>query len=161
MIASVRSKILSKTTASDTKQLWQLLRSTRNWPHVASNCSLETSGLALTATHLNAYFADISTDPYCCRDALDDNCAVLVIAICLRLFHLVLPFSSPGSVLGPALFVYYINDMPESVTSFLFMYADDSKVGRQILCEADCLALQSLHSKHSLRIWKCSLAPSA
>jgi len=33
--------------------------------------------------------------------------------------------------------------MPESVSSFLFMYADDSKVGRQILCEADCLALQS------------------
>ena len=33
--------------------------------------------------------------------------------------------------------------MPESVSSFLFMYADDSKVGRQILCKADCLALQS------------------
>ena len=48
-----------------------------------------------------------------------------------------------GSVLGPALFVCYINDMPESVSSFLFMYADDSKVGRQILCKADCLALQS------------------
>jgi len=44
-----------------------------------------------------------------------------------------------GSVLGPALFVCYINDMPESVSSFLFMYADDSKVGRQILCKADCL----------------------
>ena len=41
--------------------------------HVASNCSFESSGLALTASHLNAYFADISTDPYYCRDALDDN----------------------------------------------------------------------------------------
>ena len=49
----------------------------------------------------------------------------------------------PGSVLGPALFVCYINDMRESVSSFLFMYADDSKVGRQILCKADCLVLQS------------------
>ena len=48
-----------------------------------------------------------------------------------------------GSVFGPALFVCYINDMPESVSPFLFMYADDSKVGRQILCKADCLALQS------------------
>jgi len=48
-----------------------------------------------------------------------------------------------GSVLGPALFVCYINDMPESVASLLFMYADDSKVVRQIQCESDYLALQS------------------
>jgi len=48
-----------------------------------------------------------------------------------------------GSVRGPVLFVCYINDMLESVTSFLFMYADDSKVGRQILCEADSHVLQS------------------
>jgi len=64
---------LSKATASDTKQLWQLLRSNRNWSQVASNSSFESSGLALTANDLNAYFADISTDPYYCRDALDDN----------------------------------------------------------------------------------------
>ena len=31
MIAGVRSKLLSKASTSDTKQLWQLLRSTRNW----------------------------------------------------------------------------------------------------------------------------------
>jgi len=56
-----------------------------------------------------------------------------------------------SSVLGPVLFVCYINDMPESVTFFLFMYADDSKVGRQILCEADCYVLQS--DLDNLCIW--------
>ena len=40
MIASVRSKMLSKATASDTKQLWQLLPSTRNWSHVATGLML-------------------------------------------------------------------------------------------------------------------------
>jgi len=65
--------MLSKATASDIKQLWQFLRSTRNWSHVVSNCSFGSSGLPLTASDLNAYFADIFTDPYYCRDALDDN----------------------------------------------------------------------------------------
>jgi len=32
------------------------------------------------------------------------------------------------SLLGPVLFVCYINDMPESVTSFLFMYVTIAKL---------------------------------
>lgn len=37
-----------------------------------------------------------------------------------------------GSVLGPILFICYINCMPESVSSFLYMYADDTKVFRRV-----------------------------
>ena len=48
-----------------------------------------------------------------------------------------------GSVLGPVLFVCYINDMPESISSFLYIYADDTKIGRHISCDDDRSALQS------------------
>jgi len=70
---SVSVSRYSKATASDTKQLWQLLHSTRNWSHVTSNALFESSGLAITASDLNASFGDISTYPYYCRYALDDN----------------------------------------------------------------------------------------
>ena len=31
-----------------------------------------------------------------------------------------------GSILGPSLFLLYVNDMPQAVKSNLFLYADDS-----------------------------------
>jgi Reverse transcriptase (RNA-dependent DNA polymerase)/Endonuclease-reverse transcriptase len=47
-----------------------------------------------------------------------------------------------GSVLGPVLFVCYINDMPDTVRSFLYMYADDTKMFRRIDSDLDRIALQ-------------------
>ena len=47
-----------------------------------------------------------------------------------------------GSVLGPTLFVMFINDMPDAITSLSTMFADDAKVFRQIENRADIATLQ-------------------
>ena len=50
-----------------------------------------------------------------------------------------------GSVLGPILFVIYINDMPEVVDkdSIVYLFADDTKVFRHIQSQEDTIQLQS------------------
>jgi len=42
-----------------------------------------------------------------------------------------------GSVLGPVLFICYINDMPDTVSSFVYMHADDTKIVKQVLTAKD------------------------
>jgi len=37
-----------------------------------------------------------------------------------------------GSDLGPILFVCYINDMPDTILSFIHVYADDTKMSRVV-----------------------------
>ena len=48
-----------------------------------------------------------------------------------------------GSVLGPLLFVIYINRLPEAINSDSFLFSDDTKVFREITSKDDVLALQS------------------
>jgi hypothetical protein len=47
-----------------------------------------------------------------------------------------------GSVLGPMLFVIYINDLPLSVKSTIKLFADDTKLYRRINSIEDCQILQ-------------------
>jgi len=48
-----------------------------------------------------------------------------------------------GSVLGPLLFILFVNDMPETVQSHIQMFADDTKIFREVNNPAESLLLQT------------------
>ena len=56
-----------------------------------------------------------------------------------------------GSVLGPILFVCYINDMPEVVKALLYLYADDAKLMREVNEDTEVRYLQE--DMGELQLW--------
>ena len=48
-----------------------------------------------------------------------------------------------GSVLGPILFLIYVNDIPETVNCRITMFADDTKLFRTVKTIDDCNILQN------------------
>jgi hypothetical protein len=43
-----------------------------------------------------------------------------------------------GSILGPILFLLYVNDLPDCVNSTAKLFADDTKLYREIIDPDDC-----------------------
>ena len=57
-----------------------------------------------------------------------------------------------GSVLGPILFLLFINDLPDNLRSQVRLFADDTIAYRMVACNKDCEALQA--DLDSLSIWE-------
>ena len=60
-IVRVRSKILTRASDCDTKELWNLLNMTNNWRQ-HDHCVVFSDGSVNNADKVNAYFANIATD---------------------------------------------------------------------------------------------------
>lgn len=56
-----------------------------------------------------------------------------------------------GSNLGPLLFLIFYNDVVNSISSNVYIYADDLKLARIIKCAADCFELQK--DIDNLNLW--------
>ena len=56
-----------------------------------------------------------------------------------------------GSIIGPLVFVLYINDICDVCTSFMKLYADDAKLYRNIKSRQDVLSLQN--DLNALFLW--------
>ena len=77
-----------------------------------------------------------------CKHFLSDRRQRVVINGEKSVWERVISGVSQGSVIGPTMFVLFINDMPEVVTSCIEMFADDAKIFKAMLTKQDRCDLQ-------------------
>jgi hypothetical protein len=67
-----------------------------------------------------------------------------------------------GSVLGPSLFLFYINDIPDGITSTVRLFADDTIAYLTIKTNRNCTTLQNDLDKLSIweQKWKMAFHPN-
>ena len=73
---------------------------------------------------------------------LDDRRQTLVVEVCFSNWRPVTSGVPQGSVLGPLLFVIYINDLDENLGGTVSKFADDTKIGGIMDSEESYLGLQ-------------------
>ena len=82
----------------------------------------------------------------------------------VSLWHNVTSGIPQGSVVGPVLFLLYVNDLPDTVASNVFMFADDTKIYRPMTShednniqqnDLDCLQSWSAKWLLNINLHKC------
>ena len=77
------------------------------------------------------------------RAYLHNRCQCVSLNNCVSNTLSVISGVPQGSILGPILFLIFVNDLPSSVSSsLLYIFADDTKCLKHITDLGDCLALQ-------------------
>ena len=71
----------------------------------------------------------------------ESNVSILVVTI--HLGEKILSGIPQGSVLGPIVFVIFINDLPDVVNSYIHLFADDTKMYADVVSIEDKLVFQS------------------
>ena len=96
------------------------------------------------------------------KDYLTDHSQYVLLEGISSKSHHVLSGVPQGSVLAPLLFLIYINDITESITSTIRLYADDVLLYRVISDEADTICLQNdlLILENWANTWQMKFNPS-
>jgi len=77
------------------------------------------------------------------QDFLNDRSQAVLYNNCISSSAEVRSGVPQGTVVGPSSFITFVNDLPDEVSSMIYMFADDTKLYKRISKNADRQQLQS------------------